>query len=385
MEKKDRFLSIIIAFAFFIKLSPYFVWNFGDIYFEYGSSLLIAFIFILKMRKLNRKDKLLFISYILCAIVYGFTNGQNILAWVVILILGFIAFAKDQFNVRVYHSFIILYCVIIGLGVCSWFLVLLGVMQPIGFVNTISDDVAKQSGYIVYPFALVIQGADAIRFRGVFDEPGIVGTMSSILLCCNKFNFKDWKTYSLLLSGLLSLSFFFYIIVLVYLIVNSILINRRFSYLVLLVAIVLSAFYFTKDNEIIYDTLWSRFEWDSSSGKFVGDNRSGDTIDQYYKSIKGTRQFWLGTDSKAKIVYMLSESSSYKNVVLLYGMLFFFLYCLFFILFGFLHKKTFAQFFLYAFVFLGMIYQRPDIFNPLFIFLFSYFARRFSYQNVSVN
>ncbi|MDE5833987.1 MAG: hypothetical protein K2H26_00545, partial [Ruminococcus sp.] len=74
--------------------------------------------------------------------------------------------------------------------------------------------------YDKYPFLVMCRsyGLYQPRFEGYFDEPGIVGTICAVLLTTKKFDLKDKYTWSILFAGLLSLSLFFYVIMLIYII-----------------------------------------------------------------------------------------------------------------------------------------------------------------------
>lgn len=371
-----KIVPLLVAILFFLRLGPYFVWPYVSFYFTYGLTFIISCFFFINRAKISKDYYIILIVYIIGTLLYGHAN-HNMMVGLFMLFMGFIAFSKESFCSSVYNSFMSLYSILIGLGVLSWLLVLAGVISPIGTIETISDDAAKQAGYVVYPFTIMVRDLDAIRFRGMFDEPGIVGSVGAVLLCINNFNFKDWRTYPVLISGILAFSFFFYIILFVYFSTKLIFIKKKIGYFVLFVILGILVFAMTKDNDIIYELLWKRFEWDADSGGFVGDNRMGsDThIAQFYESIKGSHQYWFGVDNKKMLTDMLAESSSYRNAVMYYGMFFFVFYCLFFILYGFKYNKNIMSFLLYCFVFLGMVYQRPGIYEPVLLFLFTYYAR----------
>ncbi len=375
MIRTKSFIPLFVAILLFLRLGPYFVWAYDSFYFSYGLTVLISLFFFLNLRKFDKKAKNLFLLYSVGAIVYGIVN-KNAMVGLFVIFLGVVAFAKEDFNKKVFESFSSLYSVTIALGILSWILIMMGALSPIGTVESVSEDAAKQSGYILYPFTIMVANSDAIRFRGMFDEPGVVGSFSAILLCIKHFDFKDWRTYPLLLSGVISMSFYFYVVIFIYVSFSLLFIKRKPGYLFLIVTCVLGVFLLTKNNALIYELLWRRFEWDSSSGMFVGDNRMAyeSDIAQFYDSIRGTRQYWFGVDNKKFVTGMLAESSSYKNAVMFYGMFFFLLYCLFFLVYGNKYIKDRKAFLLYSFVFLGMVYQRPGIYEPILLFLFTYYA-----------
>lgn len=88
----------------------------------------------------------------------------------------------------------------------------LGYISPIGQITIEQHDRV----YTVYPLLVLDKGVDILRFYGPFNEPGVVGTLGAVLLCTQKFNFKDWRTLIILLAGVLSMSLFFFALVIGY-------------------------------------------------------------------------------------------------------------------------------------------------------------------------
>jgi len=42
----------------------------------------------------------------------------------------------------------------------------------------------------------------------------------------------------------------------------------------------------TKEDPVLYNILWQRFEWDETNHKFKGDNRKNDAVDKFYDELK---------------------------------------------------------------------------------------------------
>lgn len=47
---------------------------------------------------------------------------------------------------------------------------------------------------------------------GMYDEPGVVGTIAGAILMTRQFNFKKWINIPIFIAGILSFSLFFYVI-----------------------------------------------------------------------------------------------------------------------------------------------------------------------------
>ncbi|WP_313135715.1 hypothetical protein [Stutzerimonas nitrititolerans] len=63
-----------------------------------------------------------------------------------------------------------------------------------------------------YYFFVTEGGTSVKRFYGVFDEPGVVGTLSALMLCGLRFNFSLKRTWIILVAGALSWSLAFVIL-----------------------------------------------------------------------------------------------------------------------------------------------------------------------------
>ena len=69
----------------------------------------------------------------------------------------------------------------------------------------------KGNSYILdnHIFFLTYKGFDFFRFYSVFDEPGVLGTLSSFILFGNRYNFKQWQNVVILIGGYLHIQWLF--------------------------------------------------------------------------------------------------------------------------------------------------------------------------------
>ena len=66
------------------------------------------------------------------------------------------------------------------------------------------------------------------RFMGPFDEPGVLGTISALLLSADKLNLNKNSNKIIFFSGLISLSLAFYVLISLYFILAMVLkLNKR--------------------------------------------------------------------------------------------------------------------------------------------------------------
>ncbi|MBO4427600.1 MAG: hypothetical protein J5771_03855, partial [Bacteroidales bacterium] len=240
--------------------------------------------------------------------------------------------------------------------------------------------------YMVYPLYLVelfdnpVETADTVsimRFQGVYDEAGLLGTILAFFIYTLGYNFKNWRTWACIIVGVFTFSFFFYTMTVVFWAVNAIVRKKR-AYSFVFALVLFGGFYLmTKDSTMFQDVIWNRFEWNTENSSFEGDNRMTEEGEAEYNKIKGTSEYWLGLKAEhAKSFWASAEgSSSYKAVVANKGMVFFAIYTLFILLLGWYNRSTKESFLLYAVFMIVCIYQRTNVYSVLFLFLYSALAR----------
>lgn len=381
--RPQKWSSIISAIILFYYTSPYFVWG-EMLNNNYIKTFLIYILGILFFKHRERFDKgkmaLLFIWWLIALVVYCFTGRYNINLWIFSLPILLFPFLKNDFRNSVFDYFLLIYASVIALSLVFWFLAIGGIIAPYKTIAALNE--LKNLNYYVYPF-LVTDSLPVLRFFGVYDEPGVVGTLSGILLCINKFNSKDWKSIILLSSGLLSLSFFFYLLIPVYYMLYFAFQKKSMKKIVglsVLLVLIVPLIHFVP---VLNEKIGERLVWDSTKGSFAGDNRiNQEVVDFYYMSMLNSGSLWTGIDNKEDYLMAVQGSSSFWSILIVNGLLFVLLYIGFFTYYGYIYmnRHNYWLFVLYLFVFLGVIYQRPSVFNYPICFLFICLAR--AYANV---
>lgn len=378
---KFKRLSWLASIMLFLLIPPYFMWNVlsSNAIKILFTTFLCSIFYIYKDRIVakNRGLKTLFIFTLLYYILGGVINGQSnafgVCARMMMLLYIFIPFAKKEFTLSVYNKFLTIYAIVISISILSYIGAQLGYIHPIGKLVVEQHNRA----YTIYPLLVLDSSFDFLRFYGPFNEPGVVGTLAAVLLCTQKFNFKDWKTYVILVSGILSMSLFFYGLVVCYGIVYLVFIKKKTIAALIFVGFFAGFYMQTKDDPILYNTLWQRFEWDETEHQFKGDNRKNEAVDRFYDELKNKPSFWFGS-SKSEVDRfwrLVEETSSYKVIVLNSGMIFLILYLSFFIILAKKYTKNNLKLALFILVLLANTYQRPDIYSELMLFLYPYFGR----------
>lgn len=386
---KHKILDYIDIIPFFcallliVLLQPFYFWGMNMIPVKF-----LFFLVIIPFFKIGNKN-IAMLFFLLCVyLIIPISRGLNITGMVEFVFLSIIPFLKYKFVKRTYQYFTIVYASLMVVSIIVWILVLSGVNLPNYTIDPLND--LKHYVYIAYPFLVIPTmdtSADAVllgflRFHSVFDEPGIVGTISLILLYINSFNFRKWYNIALFASGILSFSIFFYIGAIVYgLLILYKQKKNRIRNLIMIAIGVVTFSIIINSNQFLYDIIGHRFEYDEKSGKLVGDNRADDDLKKYFSSIRGTSIYFWGDSTEN--IERFSASAGYRNMVLRYGAVFFILFIIFWLLYAKTEfKNDRKSFVIFLILFIALQYQRPSVRDVSFLFLYTAFVKCY---NISFN
>lgn len=351
--------AYIEAFLLFSLIPAYYVW--GSIVRTLCSFILAAFLLKDIFFYGSSKKNGISIIFTLLYIYLAYVSNKNILGIIFSLTIPIILFVRSAYLKRILNSFRDIYAIITCISLLVYFCVLyLGIDLPSRTIAPLNK--LKSGYYVLYPFFVYYQNvAINFRFSCLFDEPGVVGTISALLLLLDNFNLKKWQNIIILISGIFSFSFFFYILCALYL-----LLTPPYKYKFLYIPIIIIILYLFRDNEVVNTLVFSRFE--ITDGQIAGDNRVGLGFDSFYNSFKQSNRYWLGLGpGTASLID--PEGSSYKHVIVDYGVLFFAIYILTFLGYAIKLIKRYKSFFIYTICVLGTMYQRPLINQITLVFI----------------
>lgn len=372
--KENKVITWITAFLLYMLLYPYFVWSFVD---SFEMMVFFPLYVIFFFNSDWNKDLGLFAFFVLLTLFIGFNHHANLFGYFFTVAVSIVYIAKKGFVFSVYKHFWQLYVVLILLSMISMLLVKIGVPLPYVLISPLNS--LKNYYYMAYPFYIKEIGIESIRFCGLFDEPGSVGTTSLILLFIEKFNFKRFGNIVLLISGLLSLSLFFYLALAIFMLFQIFNKEKGVKNRIFLLVVLITGFVFVFFNPITKESILERTIWDKQKGSISGDTRAAEDLKSYIKSIRWSDEYFLG--SSQQIAHEYAKSASLQNAVLQYG---FIVVLLYFVFYG-LYARSYLHFgwkWLLFMLFLFMVlYNRPTMFNITRIFLFN--TAMFSLVNTS--
>ena len=359
MYIKKNVLILIYVFILFVSLTPFYLWKYQTI--VHYVVALGCFIWGLWKRPVGLSLwAFLFVClFYIYATLYQYKTNINGMVMTLLPLLVFLI--NTSYWPKIYEKFFFLYSVTLIPSLIVYFLVFwIGVNIPFHYLDSLNK--LKDYQYLVYPFLVSDDHpVSFIRFCGYYDEAGVVGTVSGVLLIINNINLKDWKNYPLLLSGIFSFSLFFYALISLYILFWG---NLKMKVIVVIAIIVFAVLFLSTDNpfvDLIYDRVIEKDNY--------GINRTGSTFDSFWNKYYDSDMFWIGYGHNYANLVADPGGSSYTHLVVDYGIIMFLLYTIAFLLYYVSLKLSPRNLFLLFFVFISVIYQRPFIFSLFYLFL----------------
>lgn len=411
--KKSKFRILVCAISCMLSMNPYFLWEtFGGgvlRYPSYGLYIVSAY-YMISSRKTDKKftikkeHGLLLVALILIyAItylhVYGGVSFQQALGGICLFVYLFsIIIADEQMQRDVFDTFTKVLIITLIPGLIYYILELFGVSLSIGTIYSqnqlnyqksveytmMSDNTSFYKLYI----GAVMRVNTNTRFSGIYDEAGLVGTVTALCLVARGFKLKNNRTNTLLLiCNLITFSLAGYILIFIYFILKWI---RKSQWKLVAGGIAFGiGFYFllnTTINLAPLTFLQNRFLRGNGILSIVN-NRETSHFDVGYMQLKNsgilTQLIGFGRGADLANVYM-NGSSSYRCLIYNYGYVGFtvMMLTLLYSVRKYLRKiwNHWPQFSLIL-IFAISIYQRPSVFSPYYFIILlggcSYLQRKY--------
>lgn len=358
---KKEVQAFAFALTLFLITPPYFLWN------KLSPLVFVTICSILSFRnfKIDTIQKLiLFLSLFTFYIFLAYKDNSSIFGILSLIGICVLVLNSDVFLNMVFKKYIYIYSITLIPSLLSYLLVnLFGVSLPYNIIDPLNE--IKTYSYSQFPF--FVQEShffDIIlpRFHSYYDEPGVVGTISGVLLLATKFNLKERINIPILIAGVLSFSFAFYLMLLVYIIFF---VKNRFKIIGIIGLLIFLPL--LSGNETINTYILSRFEIDN--GQLAGDNRvMNKNFDDFFERYSKSEDFYFGLGAKSSSTYNYG-GASYLDLIINYGIIPFVAFIMFFVIYAYVKIGFKKEYFIYLLIFGSIIYQRPFITNYFYMFL----------------
>lgn len=373
----------VAAILIFLQIEPYFVWPLHSYIVYYNT---VPFLLIIGAHCRFDRFSVLEGFFLSIAVLSAVCARYNIIGIGMSALFVLIFLCDKKYLIEVFNKFRNIYVILIAISMIVWLLVSLGVSLPYRTIPPLNS--GKNIMVNAYPFLVKISPlsmsvdslSNSVRFMGLFDEPGVVGTVSLMMLFVGKFDISKKYNIILLISGILSFSLFFYIACFVFLMYNVIVLsnyNKKYRFIVII--LLFAGLYYSFQNATSYELIWKRLEWDASRSTITGNNRSGDELDDYVEQIKGTDAYYWGVGNK-EVGERFSSAASIKNAILRYGVVVLVLFFLFYYFYSCRYIKSFWMRLVFVAFLYMTLYQRPSFFVIHYLFLFTLSVYAYSDQ-----
>lgn len=173
-----------------------------------------------------------------------------------------------------------------------------------------------KNGYYNYIF-FVTTTKHSIRYMSFFTEPGILGTITFLILLFNRFDFTNKKLFVILLNGVLSFSLFFYVAFPIAILLHNLTFLKKQLLVVTVFAIIL---FLSSQKQLFHTLILERLEY--ADGNIAGNNRTSLTWDYYYNKFLNKNDQYLGKGADSISINMKGEgTASYQLFIYKYGYL----------------------------------------------------------------
>lgn len=355
---------ILVALCF-LSAEPWFIWQFREII------IVLSLLYI--VIRLSTKFK--YHHYLLLPILISFymmipkSNSSDSFGAIIFISMIFLSLfltEEDSLKADVFKTFRTIFAVLILFGIIFYALHNF-IKLPYLIIESRNTLLVHQYKNYIF-FVEAINDPDVLpRFRFIFDEAGVVGSLCFIILLMDKFRIKDWKSIIILLGGIISFSLFFYVASIITLILLSI---NNIKRLLLIIFIGMISFFILTEIPKFNNLILTRLV--ITDNGFSGDNRTSEEFDyQYGKFLKSNYAlFGKGLGSIKEISKIdLGVSATYKQIIYENGIFGFFL--IVFVYFTLINKKLrFWDSIIIIIAFIMYIYQRPWFYQNFLNILF---------------
>lgn len=276
------------------------------------------------------QNNALILSYIFIVLAFMLTrSSMNIIGWVSSLIRIipplFIILLSNERALEFFSFFKKVLSYLLLLSIIGWVLYLLGVPLPHGQITFGEIDGGARYYYNNYYLFLVADSSrfEVPRFEAFFTEAGYLGCILSVLLFSEGFVIKKKPQNIIFLIALvLSFSLAGWLISLLgYLILKLKPSVRSVFVVVILIGVFFTIFSVSRvyngGDNILYNYVFNRLEYDSGAGTIQGYNRSSASTADYFEDFLRSDKLLLGEGADS----LGTDNVDWKSFMIRYGLL----------------------------------------------------------------
>lgn len=399
----EKLLITFSAFLLFLILGSYFIWGTyrGGILSSSGFPLIkVMYLLVIGMGLLYLMQQMriqqdvfvcgaaLLFAGIILGVLCGFAeSGIATLLIANVLFLTITICYPIEMKTEIYDKFRLIFSVLLIPAIFFSLMAFIGINFPHDII--LSDVTIKSNNYIQYlhyPFTVqitvnydLLDNWNRFRVCGTFDEPGRVGTMCALFLASEKYNLKKLSNKIIMLGGILSLSVAFYLMMLIYFILDFLFgKNKKRAYILIAILIAVVAFKNIHFDNVALTRLQDRLTF--TSGTFVANNRTNETFTDFMDAFFHDGDILSillgrGSGSTNRVMTDLNNgySSSFLALIYDFGVVGFSLIVIWPIFFW-VKNRRLNNHSSIALILLILnllnLYQRPSAFSPAYLYPF---------------
>jgi hypothetical protein len=382
----DKILAILGSIVFFFNIPPFFLWH---INFAIYWCFLLIFLFssMFKFKAIDTSQLVIIILFILLHALNSVSlQGVSMPSIVTLITICAIIVLPIKTKKDIFKSIVLTFTVINLVSIPFYILAVLGSNLPSVIIEPLNP--VKTGFYLNYLFTLsysdhIVNGF--FRYQSIFDEPGVVGSLSMlIIVMTDGKNGYRVSRFVALLSGVLSFSFAFYILLFVYIGYNGLFKHKSRVKLLFIIPILISVsvpFYSVISEEVpMVKTMENRFSL-LMNGPEKASNRTSSTFDKAFYDFLNSNDIYLGAGKHAASK-LDPAGNSFKYYIYDYGVISFILINFIILFYCFLSNSNKVTGALVVIIVSLFLLQRSNYISLWFVMLFVCFA---SSPNVSLN
>lgn len=364
-------LTGLLTLLVYASNPPWFFWGVSQYIIFFAVVLLFILVALSKKKSTRAFRKALpvvVVSFAFFVLVKGVMSAElrvsTLLLFVTYVTLFFVS---DEYKEKAFTLFSKSLATLVFFS-CTFWLVHNYVIQiPFYFSLAYADLLGKGEDLSFQNYIFFIQPElDYFRFYSVFDEPGVLGLLCAMVLYGNRYDLKDRNNIILLIGGGATFSLAFYVITLIGIIV-CLAIERKIKQIFIFVSTCAMIFPFLYSMNLFQSLIVGR----ALGFRQAVSERTGYYLDQYFSEFITRSQFLYGESLSflSQNKYLL-EGQGYKFFFIEYGLIGFILMLLLYVFMVDVRRLNMYVFFFFVLFLLSFI-QRPFMFTPWQIALFS--------------